>query len=96
VEIPTDFKIKNVVLQGDGAGRGSFCPCRGRGQGILTPVQAHEAFQEISLFILPHLVLKGHKHCWGSASGSGMYLALPVPFVTSTDPDPDPSIIKQN
>jgi hypothetical protein len=52
VEIPTAFKIKSVVLQGDGVGRGSFCPRGGRGQGILTPVQAHEAFQETSLFIL--------------------------------------------
>ncbi len=67
VEIPTAFNIKNVVLQGDGAGRGSFCPCGGRGQGILTPVQAHEAFQESSLhFTSSHLVLKGHKQCWGS------------------------------
>jgi hypothetical protein len=57
VEIPTGFKFKNILLQGDGAGRGSFCPCGGRGQGILTPVQAHEAFQESSLFILPILIL---------------------------------------
>ena len=51
------FNMINVVLQGDGAGRGSFCPCGGRGQGILTPVQAHEAFQETSLFILLLLIL---------------------------------------
>jgi hypothetical protein len=53
---------KNVVLQGDGAGRGSFCPCGGRGQGILTPVQAHEAFQETSPFILLVLMFTTSNH----------------------------------